>query len=447
MDHSWMRANRLSAEYEHGVMEFLQFAECNAKKDLPPPKSNAEKSLPTLFLCPCVRCANQEPKLSKKEIMDHLICEGICQSYTQWIWHGEVVAKSNVSQRDNVSVEMNDRLEDMMHDIGQDSFKRAHAYDSLCIDKDTPLYPGCTNFTRLPAVLKLFNLKAINRWNDKSFTELFELLTQMLPEGNILPSRYYEAKKILCPMGLEYEKIHACPNDCILYRKEYVNYNHCPKCKASRYKKRHGESSDDEIKKGPPAKVVWYLPIISRFKKLLANAEDSKNLRWHAEERKCDGQIRYVADSLQWKKIDSLFPNFGKESRNLILGLSTDGMNQFGPKQQGNDIDVYLSPLIDDLKVLWEEWVDVFDAHSGEQFNMCAMLFCTINDFPAYGNLFGLWKAFNGEQEHGVAPKPLIGEEVYQRQQGITAVFGKYQKRSIVKNIWKKWSVFFDLPY
>jgi hypothetical protein len=63
---------------------------------------------------------------------------------------------------------------------------------------------------------------------------------------------------------------------------------------------------------------------------LFANANDAKNLRWHAEKRKYDGQIRHVADSLQWKKIDSLFPNFGKESRNLRLGLATDGMNPFG---------------------------------------------------------------------------------------------------------------------
>jgi hypothetical protein len=60
-----------------------------------------------------------------------------------------------------------------------------------------------------------------------------------------------------------------------------------------------------------------------------------------------------------------------------------------GPKQPGNDIDVYQSPLIDDLRMLWEEGVDVLDAYSGEQFNMRAMLFCTINDFPAYGNLSG----------------------------------------------------------
>ena len=58
-----------------------------------------------------------------------------------------------------------------------------------------------------------------------------------------------------------------------------------------------------------------------------------------------------------------------------------------GPRQPGNDIDVYLSPLIDDLRLLWDEGVEVDDAYSGEKFKMRAMLFCTINDFPAYGNL------------------------------------------------------------
>ncbi|PNX60948.1 hypothetical protein L195_g060430, partial [Trifolium pratense] len=99
-----------------------------------------------------------------------------------------------------------------------------------------------------------------------------------------------------------------------------------------------------------------------------------------------------------------------------------------GPRQPGNHIDVYLSPLIDDLRVLWEEGVDVLDAYSGEQFNMRAMLFCTINDFPAYGNLSGLRKAFDGDQENGVTPMPLTGEEVYERQRDINVVFGKCQK-------------------
>jgi len=45
--------------------------------------------------------------------------------------------------------------------------------------------------------------------------ELLPLLKEMLPEKNTLPNRNYVAKMILCLMGMEYKKIHACPNDCI----------------------------------------------------------------------------------------------------------------------------------------------------------------------------------------------------------------------------------------
>jgi len=60
-----------------------------------------------------------------------------------------------------------------------------------------------------------------------------------------------------------------------------------------------------------------------------------------------------------------------------------------GPRQPGNDIDVYLSPLIEDLSKLWDEGVLVFDGFRNGIFHLRAMLFCTINDFPAYGNLSG----------------------------------------------------------
>jgi len=36
-------------------------------------------------------------------------------------------------------------------------------------------------------------------------------------------------------MGMEYEKIHACPNDCILYRKEFAELRSCLKCGLSLY--------------------------------------------------------------------------------------------------------------------------------------------------------------------------------------------------------------------
>jgi len=60
-----------------------------------------------------------------------------------------------------------------------------------------------------------------------------------------------------------------------------------------------------------------------------------------------------------------------------------------GPRQPGNDIYVYLSLLIEDLTKLWDKGVLVFDGFRKKTFQMRAMIFCTINDFPAYGNLSG----------------------------------------------------------
>ena len=61
-----------------------------------------------------------------------------------------------------------------------------------------------------------------------------------------------------------------------------------------------------------------------------------------------------------------------------------------GPKQPGNDIDVYLRALVEDLKMLWKkEGVPVWDEYKQETFNLRALLFVTINDWPALGNLSG----------------------------------------------------------
>lgn len=57
-----------------------------------------------------------------------------------------------------------------------------------------------------------------------------------------------------------------------------------------------------------------------------------------------------------------------------------------GPKQPWNEIYVYLAPLIEDLRILWEEGVY---AYTSDNFKLHAMLFCIINDFPTCGNLSG----------------------------------------------------------
>ncbi|CAK8568090.1 unnamed protein product [Lathyrus sativus] len=77
MDHSWMKADRLGPVYENRVLEFLEYADKHF------PDNNG------IFYCPCVVCANIKIGI-KKEILHRLCCDGICQNYIIWMWHGEM---------------------------------------------------------------------------------------------------------------------------------------------------------------------------------------------------------------------------------------------------------------------------------------------------------------------------------------------------------------------
>jgi hypothetical protein len=150
----------------------------------------------------------------------------------------------------------------------------------------------------------LLQLKAAHGWTDKSFKALLLLLKDMLPEGNLLPDTVYEAKQIVCLVGLKVEKIHACYHNCVLFREENEDLNNFPKCGTSRYKRLKdggddGEDNINEKKKGTPRKVAWYFPLVSRLQRMFANKE-AKLLRWHEEGRNKDTMLSHPADCAQW---------------------------------------------------------------------------------------------------------------------------------------------------
>jgi hypothetical protein len=172
---------------------------------------------------------------------------------------------------------------------------------------------------------------------------------------------------------------------------------------------------------------VWYLPVIDHLRALFENPEDAQLMSWHAsvEHKKDDDKLRHPSDGKQWKCFDAKFPKFGEEVRNIRFMLSTYGMNLFGdlnsshstwpvilaiynlppylcqkrkyllltmiisrPKQPGNDIDVFLEPLMEDINILWEDGVNMMDV-SLKKFTLKAIIFVTITDYPG---LFSLSK-------------------------------------------------------
>jgi hypothetical protein len=72
----------------------------------------------------------------------------------------------------------------------------------------------------------------------------------MLPEGNQIAESVYEAKKIISPLGIEVEKIHACKNSCVLFRGDYADLDKYPKCSYDQYKRKKDggdyNNADDE---------------------------------------------------------------------------------------------------------------------------------------------------------------------------------------------------------
>ena len=63
----------------------------------------------------------------------------------------------------------------------------------------------------------------------KNFTSHLQVVQDILPEEITLPKSYYQANNILCPKGMDYQKIHASPNDCILYKNEFEEIHNCPR--------------------------------------------------------------------------------------------------------------------------------------------------------------------------------------------------------------------------
>jgi predicted nucleic acid-binding Zn-ribbon protein len=112
-------------------------------------------------------------------------------------------------------------------------------------DSKKPLYPDCQKYSHLSGDLKLMHLKADHGWSNKSFKHLLDVLRDMLPKGNQIEESIYEVKKIICPMVIEIEKIHACKNSCVLFFGDYADLVKCPKCGYDRYKRKKDDGDDN----------------------------------------------------------------------------------------------------------------------------------------------------------------------------------------------------------
>jgi hypothetical protein len=69
------------------------------------------------------------------------------------------------------------------------------------------------------------------------YNDLADLILDMLSKSHKFPKEFYYSKKLLAGLGMPYQKIHVCENNCMLFWKKTGNLKCCSFCKKCRYKK------------------------------------------------------------------------------------------------------------------------------------------------------------------------------------------------------------------
>ncbi|XP_020254118.1 uncharacterized protein LOC109831193 [Asparagus officinalis] len=453
-------------------------------------------------------------------------------NYYKWVFHGEdLPSRLNVhSESDDDDARTHDDVGGLLHDIFRGTIEEFSDNDEEGIKEDTEeltedakkfyklveegqqeLFPGCKTFSKLSFIIRLYLHKCIHGLSNEAFDDSLTLWREAIPDIK-LPKSFYEAKRIVKDFGLDYEKIYACSNDCMLF---YGN----------RWKPKKDDVANDSnqlTKKvhNVLVKVLRYFPLKPRVQRLFMCSQTAKSMSWHSKERIEDGILRHPADGKAWKDFDEKHPEFALDPRNVRLGLASDGFNPFrtmsiahstwpvilinynlppwmclkaeyfmlsllipGPQSPGNNIDIYLKPLIDELKELWEVGLLTYDASIKQSFKLCVALLWTVSDFLGYAMLSGWstkgmlacpycnyntcskylkyskkmcymghrrflkddhpWRfnkrSFNGDIELQREPISLSGTKIIDELSDFFNKFGKKQKKKANRNCpWKK---------
>ncbi|GJZ00855.1 uncharacterized protein Tco_0518284 [Tanacetum coccineum] len=388
--------------------------------------------------CPCSRCCNRDDNFVTLETLEvHISSHGFDQHYTTWKYHGEpILPLPPPVPHSPEHIDMDAFFEDISANnvptpptqtTGPQPAQTTgpnNEFEELLSRSTQKLYPGC-DMTTLEFTTEISHIKALHKITDAGFNKILALLQKACSpsKGYNFPSSYYEIKKTYKKIGLGYESIHACINDCFLFwgSEDNLKMPNCPICKASRWK-------DPKKTKGKKVanKVVRYFPLTPRLQRMFNTKHIAKWMTWHATgQSKENGKMNHPCDGKAWKYFDMMKPEFSGDPRNVRLGLAADGFNPFGmmsqnysmwpvilttyntppwmcmketslmltmlipgPKSPAKDILILLATLIKELQELWKGvWTK--DAATNTLFQMKAAVLWTINDFPARSSLSG----------------------------------------------------------
>jgi hypothetical protein len=83
-------------------------------------------------------------------------------------------------------------------------------------------------------------------FSNNCYNDLLKLISHILPKPHKILAKYmYHSKKLLSSLGMKYEKIDVCPDNCMLFWKEQAKEKKCLKCCKSRLVEVVNEDGDE----------------------------------------------------------------------------------------------------------------------------------------------------------------------------------------------------------
>jgi hypothetical protein len=112
--------------------------------------------------------------------------------------------------------------------------KEVQQFYKLLEALDAKVHEG-TNVTILQVVTRLMVMKSKYNFSNNRYNDIVKLIIDLLPLNHKILENLYHSKKIVSSLGMNYEKIDACENNCMLFWRDHENDTHCMHCGKSRY--------------------------------------------------------------------------------------------------------------------------------------------------------------------------------------------------------------------
>jgi hypothetical protein len=220
----------------------------------------------------------------------HLCKFGFIPGYDVWTHHGETIHQRTTSVvEDEDDRSGDDRMDEMLDAIRSEletnpedlpTPKVQKFFDMLKASEE--LLHEHTTVSVLAFFTRITSIKSKFAFSNKCYRELLRLFSDVLPSNHKMPKDMYQSKKLLSALGMEYEKIDVCKDNCMIFYKEHKNEKKCLKCGKPRFIEVVNE--DGEIVMTKTAhKQLGYMPLTPRMKRLFISNKTTRHMRWHKE--------------------------------------------------------------------------------------------------------------------------------------------------------------------